>query len=258
MANVKLEIKPPLARITIDRPEKMNALNLATIAELEQAFATVAAEAAVRAAVVTGAGEKAFVAGADIGELAALDPIAGREYGRRGQALFRVIELSPKPVVAAINGHALGGGLELALACSFRIAAEHAKLGQPEVKLGLIPGYGGTQRLPRLIGAGRALEMLLTGEPITAPAALACGLVNAIVPAAELLSRAETLAAKAAANAPLAVRLCLEAVRRGLEMNLEEGLYLESSLFALCCGSADMKEGTRAFVEKRAARFEGR
>lgn len=258
MANVKLEIKPPLARITIDRPEKMNALNLATIAELEQAFATVAAEAAVRAVVVTGAGEKAFVAGADIGELAALDPIAGREYGRRGQALFRAIELSPKPVVAAINGHALGGGLELALACSFRIAAEHAKLGQPEVKLGLIPGYGGTQRLPRLIGAGRALEMLLTGEPITAPAALACGLVNAIVPAAELLSRAETLAAKAAANAPLAVRLCLEAVRRGLEMNLEEGLYLESSLFALCCGSADMKEGTRAFVEKRAARFEGR
>lgn len=258
MANVKLEIKPPLARITIDRPEKMNALNLATIAELEQAFATVAAEAAVRAAVVTGAGEKAFVAGADIGELAALDPIAGREYGRRGQALFRAIELSPKPVIAAINGHALGGGLELALACSFRIAAEHAKLGQPEVKLGLIPGYGGTQRLPRLIGAGRALEMLLTGEPITAPAALACGLVNAIVPAAELLSRAETLAAKAAANAPLAVRLCLEAVRRGLEMNLEEGLYLESSLFALCCGSADMKEGTRAFVEKRAARFEGR
>lgn len=258
MANVKLEIKPPLARITIDRPEKMNALNLATIAELEQAFATVAAEAAVRAVVVTGAGEKAFVAGADIGELAALDPIAGREYGRRGQALFRAIELSPKPVIAAINGHALGGGLELALACSFRIAAEHAKLGQPEVKLGLIPGYGGTQRLPRLIGAGRALEMLLTGEPITAPAALACGLVNAIVPAAELLSRAETLAAKAAANAPLAVRLCLEAVRRGLEMNLEEGLYLESSLFALCCGSADMKEGTRAFVEKRAARFEGR
>ena len=258
MANVKLEIKPPLARITIDRPEKMNALNLATIAELEQAFATVAAEAAVRAVVVTGAGEKAFVAGADIGELAALDPIAGREYGRRGQALFRAIELSPKPVIAAINGHALGGGLELALACSFRIAAEHAKLGQPEVKLGLIPGYGGTQRLPRLIGAGRALEMLLTGEPITAPAALACGLVNAVVPAAELLSRAETLAAKAAANAPLAVRLCLEAVRRGLEMNLEEGLYLESSLFALCCGSADMKEGTRAFVEKRAARFEGR
>lgn len=258
MANVKLEIKPPLAGITIDRPEKMNALNLATIAELEQAFATVAAEAAVRAVVVTGAGEKAFVAGADIGELAALDPIAGREYGRRGQALFRAIELSPKPVIAAINGHALGGGLELALACSFRIAAEHAKLGQPEVKLGLIPGYGGTQRLPRLIGAGRALEMLLTGEPITAPAALACGLVNAIVPAAELLSRAETLAAKAAANAPLAVRLCLEAVRRGLEMNLEEGLYLESSLFALCCGSADMKEGTRAFVEKRAARFEGR
>ncbi|MGH9472917.1 MAG: enoyl-CoA hydratase/isomerase family protein [Terriglobales bacterium] len=258
MANVKLEIKPPLARITIDRPEKMNALNLATIAELEQAFATVAAEAAVRAVVVTGAGEKAFVAGADIGELAALDPIAGREYGRRGQALFRAIELSPKPVIAAINGHALGGGLELALACSFRIAAEHAKLGQPEVKLGLIPGYGGTQRLPRLIGAGRALEMLLTGEPITAAAALACGLVNAIVPAAELLSRAEALAAKAAANAPLAVRLCLEAVRRGLEMNLEEGLYLESSLFALCCGTADMKEGTRAFVEKRAARFEGR
>lgn len=258
MTYVRVERQAPLARITIDRPEKLNALNAATIAELEQALAEVQAAPELRVIILTGAGEKAFVAGADIAELSALDPIAGREYARRGQALLRALELSPKPVIAAINGHALGGGLELALACSVRLAAEHAKLGQPEVKLGLIPGYGGTQRLPRLIGAGRALELLLTGEPLTAAAALACGLVNAVTPAAELLPRAEALAAKMAANAPLATRLCLEAVRRGLEMNLEEALVLESSLFALCCASSDMKEGTRAFLEKRAARFEGR
>lgn len=258
MENVKLEIAAPLARVTLDRPAKLNALNAQTITELGQAFAQLRAEDAVRVIILTGAGDRAFAAGADIGELARLEPIAGREYGLRGQGLFREIELFPKPVIAAINGYALGGGLELALACSFRLASENARLGQPEVKLGLIPGYGGSQRLPRLIGAGRALEMLLTGEPFSAAEALACGLVNHVAPAADLLPQCEEIGRKIAANAPLAIRLCLEAVRRGTEINTEEALYLESSLFALLSTTEDMREGTRAFLEKRAPRFHGR
>lgn len=258
MENVRLEIQPPLARVTLDRPAKLNALNAQTIQELSQAFAQLRDDDTVRAIILTGAGDKAFAAGADIGELARLEPIAGRDYGLRGQALFRAIELFPKPVIAAINGYALGGGLELALACTFRLASEAARLGQPEVKLGIIPGYGGSQRLPRLIGPGRALEMLLTGEPLTAAEALACGLVNHVLPAAELLPKAEAIARKIAANAPLAIRLCLEAVRRGMETNTEEALTLEASLFALLCTSQDMKEGTRAFLEKRAPAFQGR
>ncbi|MGH9535046.1 MAG: enoyl-CoA hydratase/isomerase family protein [Terriglobales bacterium] len=258
MENVRVEVQAPLARVTLDRPAKLNALNGQTIDELAQVFAQLRGDAAVRAVILTGAGEKAFAAGADIAELARLEPIAGRDYGLRGQALLREIELFPKPVLAAINGYALGGGLELALACTFRLASETARLGQPEVKLGLIPGYGGSQRLPRLIGAGRALEMLLTGEPLTAAEALACGLVNHVYPAAELLGKSEELARKIAANAPLAIRLCLEAVRRGAESHTEEALYLESSLFSLLCTSEDMKEGTRAFLEKRAPRFQGR
>lgn len=258
MENVHIDLQPPLARVTVDRPAKLNALNRQTILELQQAFDELRAAEAVRVIILTGAGGKAFVAGADIAELAELEPLAGREYGLCGQHLFRAIELFPKPVIAAINGYALGGGLELALACTFRLAADHAKLGQPEVKLGLIPGYGGSQRLPRLLGAGRALELLLTGEPIGAAEALACGLVNHVVPLAELLPRAEALAARIAANAPLAIRMCLEAVRHGLEMNLEDALVWESSLFALLCASADMKEGARAFLEKRPARFQNR
>lgn len=258
MENVRLDLQPPLARVTLDRPAKLNALNGQTITELGQVFAQLRGEEAVRAVILTGAGEKAFAAGADIGELSRLEPIAGREYGLRGQHLLRDIELFPKPVIAAINGYALGGGLELALACTFRLASDTARLGQPEVKLGLIPGYGGSQRLPRLIGAGRALEMLLTGEPLTAAEALACGLVNHVVPASDLLPQCEQIGRKIAANAPLAIRLCLEAVRRGLEMNSEEALFLEASLFALLSTSEDMKEGTRAFLEKRAAKFQGR
>lgn len=258
MENVQLELSPPLARITLNRPAKLNALNAQTITALGQALAQLRGDEAVRAIILTGAGEKAFAAGADIGELARLEPIAGREYGLRGQGLFREIEMFPKPVIAAINGYALGGGLELALACTFRVASENARLGQPEVKLGLIPGYGGSQRLPRLIGAGRALEMLLTGEPLTAAEAMACGLVNHVVPAAELLPKCEEIGRGIAANAPLAIRLCLEAVRRGSEMNSEEALYLESSLFSLLSTTEDMKEGTRAFLEKRTAQFHGR
>lgn len=258
MENVKLEMSAPLARITLDRPAKLNALNAQTITELGQAFAQLGADEAIGVIILTGAGDKAFAAGADIGELARLEPIAGRDYGLRGQGLLRTIELFPKPVIAAVNGYALGGGLELALACTFRLASENARLGQPEVKLGLIPGYGGSQRLPRLIGAGRALEMLLTGEPLSATEALACGLVNHVTPAAELLPTCEAIGRKIAANAPLAIRLCLEAARRGGEMNTEEALYLESSLFALLATTEDMKEGTRAFLEKRAPRFNGR
>jgi enoyl-CoA hydratase len=255
---VRCHVAAPIARITLDRQSKMNALNAALLGELAEAFRNVEEDEAVRAIVITGAGEKAFVAGADIGELAQLDPIHGRDYGLKGQSLFRRIELSRKPVIAAVNGYALGGGLELAMSCSIRIASENARFGQPEVKLGIIAGYGGSQRLPRLIGAGAALEMLLTGEPVTAQEALRLGLVNRVVPPAELLPAAEELARKVAANAPLALRLTLEAVRRGAEMDTEQGLYLESTLFALACTTEDMKEGTRAFLEKRAARFQGR
>ncbi|MGH9467033.1 MAG: enoyl-CoA hydratase/isomerase family protein [Terriglobales bacterium] len=257
LENVRLEIAAPLARITIHRPDKLNALHRATLEDLRRAFAACREDRALRAIVLTGAGPKAFAAGADIGEISGLGAVEARAFSQAGNALFREIELFPIPVLGAINGFALGGGLELAMACTLRYASDNAKLGQPEVKLGLIPGYGGTQRLARLVGSGPALQMLLSGEPISAAEALRLGLVNAVLPQAELLPAIEALAGKIAANAPLAVQYCLQAVRAGAEMSLEEGLAFEANLFALCCASQDMKEGTRAFLEKRAPQFHG-
>jgi len=256
--NLLYEKRGNIAFITINRPKVLNVLNRKTIEEIDSCVRDVYADENLRVAILTGAGEKAFVAGADINELAQLSPVAGRDYGLYGQSVLDHIEASPKPFIAAINGFALGGGCELAMACHLRIASENAKLGQPEVKLGLLPGYGGTQRLSRLVGKGRALQLVLTGEHITAPQALAIGLVNEVVPPPDLLQEAEALARKIAANAPLAIRFCLEAVHRGMEMTLREGLYLEATLFSLCCTTEDMKEGTRAFLEKRPAKFTGK
>jgi enoyl-CoA hydratase len=213
---------------------------------------------AVRAVIITGAGEKSFVAGADINELAALTPTAGREHARAGQAVFDMIEQLGKPVIAAINGYALGGGCELAMACTVRIAADTARLGQPEINLGIIPGYGGTQRLARLIGTGRALELLLTGEPIGAAEALRLGLVNRVVPAADLMAEAQKLAATIATKAPIAVRYILESVRCGIQLPLGDAQAFEATLFGLVASTDDMREGTRAFLEKRPAEFRGK
>jgi len=239
-----------IATITVNRPSVRNALSVATVQELGAAFEQAKMDSAVRAVILTGAGDKAFVAGADISEIAALDEGSGAEFSRRGQLVFDAIESLGKPVIAAINGHALGGGCELAMACMVRVASENAMFGQPEVKLGLIPGYGGTQRLPRLVGTGRALRLLLTGETITAAEALRLGLIDEIVPAATLLNRAEALARQIAANAPLALKFCIEAVNRGFRE--------EAVLFGKVCATEDMKEGTRAFLEKRAPEFKGR
>ena len=247
-----------VARVTVNRSEKLNALNAQVIGELEHCFRALGDDAEVRVVILTGAGEKSFVAGADINELAALSPLEGREFARRGQRVFDLIENLGKPVIAAVNGYALGGGCELAMACSLRVAAENARFGQPEVKLGIIPGYGGTQRLARLIGKGRAIEITTIGEPITAQEAYRLGLVNQVVPAKDLMTACEALAGKIMANAPLAVKLALEAVNHGMEMTLEEGLFLEASLFGLCCATEDMKEGTRAFLEKRPPKFTGK
>ncbi|HXR98475.1 MAG TPA: enoyl-CoA hydratase-related protein [Terriglobales bacterium] len=258
MENLRVESDGVIARVTLDRPAKLNALNLATLAELQRAFAELRGAPGLRVVILTGAGEKAFAAGADVSELAALDAVRAREVSQAGNEVFLEIERFPHPVIAAINGFALGGGLELAMACAIRIASDNAYLGQPEVKLGLTPGYGGTQRLARLIGQGRALELILGGDPVSAHEAHRLGLVNRVVAPAELAAAATELATKIAANAPLAVTYCLEAVRRGAEMSLEEGLALEASLFALSCATADMKEGTGAFLAKRPAVFKGR
>ena len=247
-----------IVRVTVNRPEKLNALNALVIGDLECCFRALKEDAEVRVVILTGAGEKSFVAGADIGEIALLSPLDAREFARRGQQVFDGIENLGKPVIAAVNGYALGGGCELAMACTLRVAAENARFGQPEVKLGLIPGYGGTQRLARLVGKGRAAELLTTGEPITAQEAYRIGLVNQVVPAKELMAACEALAGKILSNAPLAVKFVLEAVNRGMEMTLAEGLALEASLFGLCCASDDMKEGTRAFLEMRPPRFTGK
>ena len=255
--NLHFEKRNQIAFLTVARPKVLNALNAATMHDLAQAFHAVQQDDDVRVAILTGEGDKAFVAGADITELATLDATAAAALATRGQAVFSLIETCGKPVIAAVNGFALGAGCELALACSIRLAADTARFGQPEIKLGLIPGYGGTQRLPRLIGKGRALEILLTGEMIDAAEALRIGLVNAVVPAAQLLPRAEALAAKIIANGPLAIRYCLQAVHRGMEMPLAEALAHEAALFALCCATEDKTEGTRAFLEKRAPQFKG-
>jgi len=247
-----------IALITVNRRDKLNALSGVVVGELKDAFERVAGDRSIRAAILTGAGEKAFVAGADINELAALSPIQALEYARRGQQTFRYLETMGKPSVAAVNGYALGGGLELAMACTVRFASENARLGQPEVKLGIIPGYGGTQRLPRLVGRGRALEVLLSGEPLTAAEAHRIGLVNAIVPQNELLDYSRAWLRKAIANAPLALGLVLEAVDVGLDSGLDAGLRFEASAFAAAAATEDGREGTRAFLEKRKPAFAGK
>jgi enoyl-CoA hydratase len=244
--------------VTINRPEKLNALNQKVMAELSTCFESIHQDEEVRAVILTGAGEKSFVAGADVNELAVQNPVQGKHTSTRGQRILECIEDLGKPVIAAVNGYALGGGCELAMACTIRIAAENARFGQPEVKLGIIPGYGGTQRLPRLVGKGRAMELILAGEPINAQEAYRIGLVNQVVAGKDLIAAAEALARKIMANGPLAVRFSMEAVNHGMEMTQEEGQFLEATLFGLCCTTADMKEGTRAFLEKRPPTFVGR
>jgi enoyl-CoA hydratase len=232
-------------------------LNAQTVRELKDAFEQAGNDNDVRVVILSGAGDKAFVAGADINELTTQTPVNGKDYSLFVQSVLNYIEQLGKPVIAAVNGFALGGGCELAMACTFRIASENAMFGQPEVKLGIMPGYGGTQRLPRLVGKGRALQILLTGEMIPAAEALRIGLVNQVVPQPELISAAELIARKIMANAPLAVRLCVESVNSGLEMTQNQGQFLEATLFGLTCATDDMKEGTKAFLEKRAPNFKG-
>jgi enoyl-CoA hydratase len=246
-----------VATITVNRPDKLNALNDATIAELGRAIEEARARDDVAAVILTGAG-RAFVAGADIGELQSQTVLEAKRRARNGQEVFRRFETSPKPVVAAVNGFALGGGCELAMACHVRIASEHAKFGQPETKLGIVPGFGGTQRLPRLVGRGRALQLLMTSEMIDAQEAYRIGLANKVVPAAELLGAARAMIEQILANGPLAVALCIEAIDRGLEMSLDEGLILEANHFGLLAATDDMREGMRAFLEKRAPAFKGK
>jgi len=256
--NLLFQVSEKVARITVNRPNVLNALNRKTMDELGDCLNTVRADDEIRVLILTGAGEKAFIAGADINELSQQTPVNGREFTLYGQEIIHRLETLGKPAIAAINGFALGGGCELALACTLRIASRNAKLGQPEVKLGLVPGYGGTQRLPRLCGKGVAHELILTGEMISAEEALRVGLVNRVVESSELLATAEAIAKKIIANAPLAVKYAMEAIEHGMEMPQEEGLYLEATLFGLCCATQDMREGTRAFLEKRPPKFEGR
>jgi enoyl-CoA hydratase len=247
-----------IATVTFNRPAKLNALNHQVMEELADAVERIRNDSEARAVILTGAGEKAFVAGADINELAVQTPVSGKETSLAGQRVLNDLEDLGKPSIAAVNGYALGGGCEVAMACTLRLASESARFGQPEVKLGIVPGYAGTQRLPRLVGKGRALELILGGEPISAQEAYRIGLVNAVVPAAELIPAARALAKKIMANGPLAVKFAMEAVNHGLEMTEEEGQFLEATLFGLCCATEDMKEGTRAFLEKRPARFLGK
>jgi enoyl-CoA hydratase len=254
--HLALEVADRIATITVSRPDKLNALNDATIVELGRAIDEARARDDVGAVLLTGAG-RAFVAGADITELVGQTPATAQARALTGQGVFRRYETSPKPTLAAVNGFALGGGCELAMACHFRLASDAAKFGQPEVKLGITPGYGGTQRLPRLVGRGRALQLLLTGELIDAQEAFRIGLANAVVPAAELLPTARKLLQTILAQAPTAVALCIDAVDRGLDMSLDDALALEASYFGLCAATTDMREGMSAFLEKRAARFTG-
>ena len=256
--NLLFETKDAIAYITINRPKVLNALNAATMEELRQALHAVKNDPGIRAVILTGAGGKAFVAGADIGELAKQSPVTAKEYTLRGQNVLNLMENLGKPVIACVNGFALGGGCEMALAATLRLASENAKLGQPEVKLGIMAGYGGSQRLPRLVGKGIALQLLLSGEMISAQEAHRIGLVNEVVPLSELIPRAEAIARQIIANAPLAVQYTIEAVNRGMETPLAEGLYIEAALFSVVCASEDKNEGTRAFLEKRPPQFKGR
>ena len=258
LANVRYEKKGLIAYVTVDRPKVLNALNTPTWTDLQAAFEDAKTDASVRGVILTGAGDKAFIAGADISELAHVDAYDAEESSRFGQKVLDLIENLGKPVIAAINGFALGGGCETAMACTIRIAAEHAKFGQPEVKLGLLPGGGGTQRLPRLVGKGRALQLILTGETISAQEAYRIGLVNEVVPAANLIARAETILNQITANAPIAVKFSLEAANKGMDTSQAEGFALEASYFGICAATEDKKEGTSAFLEKRAPKFRGR
>jgi enoyl-CoA hydratase len=251
------EVRDGVATVTVNRPEKLNALNAAVIAELGDVAARIEQDPAIRGMILTGAGPKAFVAGADIGEIAAQGPVDGKARSLAGQQVFRSLERCGKPVIAAVNGFALGGGCELAMACHLRVASEQARFGQPEVKLGIGPGYGGTVRLPRLVGKGRALELLLTGQMIDAQEAHRIGLVNRVVPADRLMAECEQLMHSILENGPLAVRACLEAVDSGLDVGVDQALFLEATLFGLLSGTADMREGTAAFGEKRRPQFKG-
>jgi enoyl-CoA hydratase len=256
--NILYEKKDGIAYITFNRPKVLNALNRKTVEELRDALLDARGDETVRVLILTGAGEKSFVAGADIGELAVQTPVQGKEFSLFGQGVFHLLETMGKPSICAINGFALGGGCELALSCTIRIASKTAKLGQPEVKLGILPGYGGTQRLARLCGKGVAHELCLTGEMVTAEEAQRIGLVNRIYEPAELIPAAEAMARKIIANGPIAVKYTMEAIERGVEMPLEEGLFLEATLFGVACATEDMREGTKAFLEKRTAHFKGK
>ncbi|CAN5270385.1 enoyl-CoA hydratase-related protein [soil metagenome] len=256
--NLRLEVAEDIATLTVHRPDKLNALNEATIRELGRAVEQIAGDGDVAGVVLTGSGSKAFVAGADIAELAKMGPIDGVEVSRLGQRVFRAIELSRKPWIAAVNGFALGGGCELALACHLRVAAENARFGLPETKLGIIPGYGGTVRLPRLVGRGHALELILSGEMIDAAEAYRIGLVNRVVPAEELAASAREFLRAILRNGPIALGLAIECTVRGAEMDTDDALALESNLFGLLAATQDMREGMEAFLEKRPADFHGR
>jgi enoyl-CoA hydratase len=256
-SNLQFDVQDGIATLAINRPDKLNALNEQTIRELTEAVGEVGRNGEVRGVIVTGVGQKAFVAGADIAELAKMGPVDGVEVSRLGQRVFRELELSRKPVIAAVNGFALGGGCELALACHLRLASENAKFGLPEVTLGIIPGYGGTLRLPRIVGKGRALELILTGAMIDAQEAHRIGLVNRVVPQDQLLDEARKLMATIIRNGPVALGLAIECTTRGMEMDMDDGLALESNLFGLLAATEDMREGMRAFLEKRKAEFKG-
>jgi enoyl-CoA hydratase len=258
LENVLYEKKGAIAYVTLNRPKVLNALSKRTWEDLRAAFENARDDAAVRGVILTGAGDKAFIAGADISELTHLTAVEAEKSSSYGQEVLNLIENLGKPVIAAINGFALGGGCETAMACTVRVAVENAKFGQPEVKLGVLPGGGGTQRLPRLVGKGRALQLILTGEMISAQEAYRIGLVNEVVPSADLITRAEAILNQIFANAPVAVRYSLEAVNKGMEASLAEGLALEASLFGLCAGTDDKKEGTQAFLEKRKPQFQGK
>ena len=256
--NVLYEKRGAIAYVTLNRPKVLNALKQAVFAELKSAFEDARNDVSIRGVILTGSGDKAFAAGADIAEMSNYTGVEAGEATRRAQEVTEIIENLGKPVIAAVNGFALGGGCELSMACTIRLAVEGAKFGQPEVKIGIMPGAGGTQRLPRLVGKGRALQLILTGEVISAQEAYRIGLVNEIVPSSNLIPRAEAILNQIISNAPLGVKFSIEAVNKGLEASVSEGLLLEASLFAVCAGSEDKKEGTSAFLAKRAPQFQGR